>query len=138
MGVWRFFVSVIIILLIVFPASDFLPIANANAQIWHPENIHLPTWHISGHEQSEHSIVPQIGANLAGSLQALPTDENDAAENDGFEKSVNLLRSLLWRMTRNLQQLPIKSWLADLEANISHKSEDIALEEIAVDVDIQI
>ena len=134
MDVWRCVLTILIILLIVFPSSNLFSDASANAKVCQSVReatsvgvrTHHTPWQISGHWHREN--IPQVATVFPPLPQNVPTDNGEREEGKPLEKAVNLLRSLLWRMTRHLQQLPIKSWLADLEANISHKSEEIAMD----------
>ncbi|MBE9039505.1 hypothetical protein IQ235_01680 [Oscillatoriales cyanobacterium LEGE 11467] len=130
MDVWRCLLTILIILLIVFPSSNLFSSQSANARICQAPRSQTLTWQLPRNWHRENATIPQLATVLAPISQNVPTDDGDVPEKEsnGFERAVNLLRSLLWRMTRHLQQLPIESWLADLEANISHKSEEIALE----------
>lgn len=123
MVIWRCFLSIMILLLIMFPpswiSSNF--IAQAGGQ------------NLSNHIRWDESCSTEKMATseatcLAVKGSELPSRDRSQSSENWLDFVSRKLRGLLWGVTRGIQRHPLKAWLAELEINSPSRSEEVALE----------
>jgi hypothetical protein len=125
----RCFLSITIMLLIMFPPS-FLS-SNLLAEAGEIFNL-------IDRDRSDQSLlnmesvtVPKASFAeicLASNRPELPSKDRSQSSENWLDFVSRKLRGLLWGVTRGIQHPPLKSWLAELESHHLTRSEEVAVE----------
>lgn len=126
MVMWRCFLSITILFLIVFPPS------------WTSSHLVARGRGIqdSFDRLERHCSMPMASTERADveavCLAVNPIELPDSSSSETSENWLDFisrkLRGLLWGMTRGIQNHPIKAWLSELETHHLSRNEDVTLE----------
>ncbi|RMG10565.1 MAG: hypothetical protein D6728_10320 [Cyanobacteria bacterium J055] len=129
MVMWRCFLSITILFLIVFPPSWMSShlVAGAGGI---PDSLSLRS-----HGERDCSKPMAFTARsdfeavcLAANPVELPDSKSAETSENWLDFVSRKLRGLLWGMTRGIQNHPIKAWLSELEIHHLSRNEDVTLE----------
>jgi hypothetical protein len=122
MVMWRFFLSITIMLLILFPPS-FIS-SNLLAEAGRiPDSLDLDRV-----ESITEKTANIKETSLAVNGSELPAIDLPQYTENWLDFVSRKLRGLLWGVTRGIQHHPLKSWLAELESHHLTRSEEVSVE----------
>lgn len=136
MVMWRCFLSITILFLIMFPpswmSSHLAVRAGGIRDSFDRETL---TESLRSHGERHCSMPMAFTARSAFEAVCLAPNPIQLAASRSAETSENWLdfvsrklRGLLWGMTRGIQNHPIKAWLSELEIHHLSRNEDLTLE----------
>lgn len=129
MVLWRCFLSIMILLLIMFPpswiSSNFIAKAGESHHLSH--HIRLDK-SCSTVKESTAKMTTVEAKCLAVNGSELPSQDRSQSSENWLDFVSRKLRGLLWGVTRGIQHHPIKSWLAELEINSPSRNEEVVVE----------
>lgn len=129
MVIWRCFLSIMILLLIMFPPSWIS--SNFIAQAGDSQNLsnHIRWDETCSTEKEATAKMATCEATcLAVKGLELPSRDRSQSSENWLDFVSRKLRGLLWGVTRGIQCHPLKAWLAELEINSPSRSEEVAIE----------
>lgn len=129
MGIWRCFLSIMILVLIMFPpswiSSNFLAKAGESQTL--SDRVPLDTSCSNVTPFATNLATPDTTCLSFNQLEEGTSNYPQFSEN-WLDFVSRKLRGLLWGVTRGIQRHPLKAWLAELEMNSPSRSEEVTIE----------
>lgn len=127
MAIWRCFITVTILLLIMFPPSWLSSNFLARAGESQPLNVRFDE---SCSKTNALSAPVELSASscVASNGLEVPSSESSQPSENWLDFVSRKVRGLLWGITRGIQRHPLKAWMAELELSTASRSEEVAIE----------
>lgn len=128
MAIWRCFLTIMILLLIMFPpswiSSNFLARAGESQHL----NPRVPVEDSCSNKAIGATVEVAASTCLASTVLEAPSADRSPPSENWLDFVSRKLRGLLWGITRGIQRHPLKAWMAELELSTPSRSEEVAVE----------